>query len=159
VPLYWGLSRTFGESRSLCKQPRSIALPRVSPITALRVHGNSFRVEPLQQNPEQLVLDAEPTVWCWEVTPTEWGKHTLSLSATIILGSVPYGRVRKDYALCEQDVDVGANYLYTLKELAKANWQWSLTSGVLLVVFGTLGGLLRRLKREKGRKRSYEDLF
>jgi hypothetical protein len=84
---------------------------RVAPLMAASLRSEEeggepvFRIKPLNDSDEQLVIGDQATEWSWDVFPTRTGRHRLYLSVSVLLVP-PGGGPRKRAKVEERAVTV-----------------------------------------------------
>jgi hypothetical protein len=66
---------------------------------SLIADSDEFKVTPLQDSPDQIVLDDEITEWQWEVTARQWGTHYIHLAVGVVFdpgGGLPVKKFTVD---------------------------------------------------------------
>jgi hypothetical protein len=110
-----------------------------------------FRINPLRDSAEQLVIDEEYTEWSWDVFPTRSGRHRLYLSVSVLLFP-PGGGPRRQVKVEEQVVTVRISPAYRLKRYW-TNVVSFATGGVGLYILQFVWRRLRRFCHDRKQQR------
>lgn len=109
---------------------------KVSESMKVKLIGNSFKINRINEHEEQIVVPSGFTEWAWDVTPNKIGKQKLFLRITLGI-RLPYGEVNKDLTTLERELLVNVNPIYSAKLFAINYWKWIITS-LLIPLLGWL---------------------
>jgi hypothetical protein len=102
---------------------------KVGHLMTVRLSGDGFTINSLNGE-EQVITNAEYTVWAWDVTPQKSGNQTLYLHVTVRL-RLPHGEERKDHPVMEREIKISIRPFYSLGIFIVKYWQWII--GTLLI--------------------------
>jgi hypothetical protein len=129
---------------------------KVAPLMAVSLKSEEeegeavFRIKPLKDSDEQLVIGDQATDWSWDVFPTSTGPHRLYLSVSVFLFP-PDGGPRRQVKIEERVVTVRINPSYKLTKYGGSIFTF-LTGGVgLLSLQKAWSYLKQRRERRKSR--------
>ena len=133
--------------------PHEAAVIHYSPRMRAELRGQSFTITP--RTPEEQGVGArEPTIWRWEVTPTEVEDHVLALTISALV-SVHKHEVLKAYPVLDRHIRVHANVLYYAETLLAEHWEWIV--GSLLLPFLIWRWKSRKPAEHRARARKARD--
>jgi hypothetical protein len=110
---------------------------KVAPLMAVSLKSEEeagepvFRIKPIKDSDEQLVIGEQATEWSWDVFPTRTGSYRLYLSVSVFLFP-PDGGPRKQVKVEERDVTVTINPSYRLTQYSGSIFTF-LTGGLGLL--------------------------
>jgi hypothetical protein len=94
---------------------------KVAPLMAVSLKSEEdggeplFRIKPIRDSDEQLVIGDQATEWSWDVFPTRTGSHKIYLSVSVVLFP-PDGGPRKQIKVEERTVTVSISPTYSVTQ-------------------------------------------
>ncbi|MBI4739862.1 hypothetical protein HY772_10120 [Candidatus Woesearchaeota archaeon] len=104
----------------------------------IRLSGDSadFKIQPIQQGKRAPIINDQPVIWSWQVTPLKRDIHYLTLIATVQVNVPELERsYSREYVVHPEPVMVKGRLDYSLQQFFINHWQ-SLITGTLLVGVG-----------------------
>jgi hypothetical protein len=110
---------------------------------------DEFKIIPLQDSPEQIVLDDEVTEWQWEVTPKQWGHHWIHLTVGAVFNTGG-GSVKK-FTVDDRNVKITISPSYELSQGYRRIFE--IAALLVAALSGTITLLLSPMLRLRARRR------
>src|SRR5260370_35659097 len=118
---------------------------------SLIADSDEFKIIPLQDSPEQVLLDDEVTEWQWEVTGKQWGTHYIHLTVGVVVdpgGGLPV----KKFAVDDRTIKINISGGYELSRGYRPILE--LVALLIAAMSGTITLLLSPVIRRWWRKKN-----
>jgi hypothetical protein len=108
----------------------------------LSANESDFNVRPMVAGKRSPIIDGEPEIWRWQVTPFKRDSHYITLIATVNLQVPELGHdYKREYVIYSEPVIVQGRLDYSLQQLIAKHWQ-SLLVGALASSLGVFAWFL-----------------
>ena len=102
----------------------------------------------------QDIEDNGYTEWEWHIMPLKSGKNPLKLLVKVRIADIDHENVYKDVVVFEREINIKANYWYSVTQFFINYWQWIVST----IVLPLLAWLYKRKKdKEKASETSSDD--